>query len=48
MNRGSSLTLAERNRLDTQFRELQAKVIPVVGDYMKATLPDRCRRGSCF
>ncbi len=40
MNRGSSLTLAERNRLDAHFRELQAKVIPVVGNYMQATLPD--------
>ena len=40
MNRGSSLTLPERKRLDDEYRALQRRVSPIVGNYMKTSLPE--------
>jgi coenzyme F420 biosynthesis associated uncharacterized protein len=40
MNRGRSLTAVERERLDTYYNDLVQRCIPIVSDYMGATLPN--------
>jgi coenzyme F420 biosynthesis associated uncharacterized protein len=39
MNRGQSLTRTERERLDSYYRELGQRCVPIVSEYTKSELP---------
>jgi coenzyme F420 biosynthesis associated uncharacterized protein len=39
MNRGQALTLTERDQLDTYYRELGQRCVPIVSAYTKSDLP---------
>jgi coenzyme F420 biosynthesis associated uncharacterized protein len=48
MNRGATLTSAERNRLDEYYRDLVRECIPTVSDYTGTYLPDTVERTFAF
>jgi coenzyme F420 biosynthesis associated uncharacterized protein len=48
MNRGATLTSAERHRLDEYYRDLVRECIPIVSDYTATTLPDTVERTFAF
>jgi coenzyme F420 biosynthesis associated uncharacterized protein len=48
MNRGATLTSAERHRLDEYYRELVRECIPIVSEYTGTTLPDTVERTFAF
>src|SRR5215212_3673046 len=39
MNRGQALTRTERERLDSYYRELGQRCVPIVSEYTKSELP---------
>lgn len=48
MNREDVLSMAERLRLDTEYRELVARCVPIVSDYTGDQLPDAPERTFAF
>jgi coenzyme F420 biosynthesis associated uncharacterized protein len=48
MNKGDTLTVAERDRLNSYYGDLVARCIPIVSDYTGATLPTDDQRTYAF
>lgn len=48
MNRDEALSIADRHRLDAEYRDLVARCVPIVAEYTGDTLPDAPERTFAF